>query len=67
VFIRKSATGFCIILIYVNGLNIIGHTKDIDEAHNLLKTEFEMKDILVHMLEHLHMDILVHLLMSKKY
>jgi hypothetical protein len=67
VFIRKSATGFCIILIYVNDLNIIGHTKDIDEAHNLLKTEFEMKDILVHMLEHLHMDILVHLLMSKKY
>jgi hypothetical protein len=29
----------------VDDLNIIGHTKDIDEAHNHLKTEFEMKDL----------------------
>jgi hypothetical protein len=41
-FIRKSATGFFIISVYVNDLNIIGHTKDIDEAHNHLKMEFEM-------------------------
>jgi hypothetical protein len=45
VFIRKSSTGFCIISVYVDDLNIIGHTKDIDGAHNHLKTEFEMKDL----------------------
>jgi hypothetical protein len=30
VFIRKSSTGFCIISVYVDDLNIIGHAKDID-------------------------------------
>jgi hypothetical protein len=45
VFIRKSATGFYTISVYVNDLNIIGHTKDINEAHNHLKTEFEIKDL----------------------
>jgi hypothetical protein len=65
VFIRKSTTGFCIISVYVNDLNIIDHTKDINEACNHLKTEFEMKDLgrnkfcLELQLEHLHMDILV--------
>jgi hypothetical protein len=28
-----------------NDLNIIYHIKDIDEAHNHLKKEFEMKDL----------------------
>jgi hypothetical protein len=66
VFIRKSATGFYIISVYVNDLNIIGHTKDIHEARNHLKTEFKMKDLgrtkfcLGLQLEHLHTDILVH-------
>jgi hypothetical protein len=32
-------------LVYVDDLNIISHTKDIDEAHNHLKMEFEMKDL----------------------
>jgi hypothetical protein len=45
VFIRKSSTDFCIISIYIDDLNIIGHAKDIDEAHNHLKKEFEMKDL----------------------
>jgi hypothetical protein len=45
VFIRRSSTRFCIILVYVGELNIIGHTKDIDEVCNHLKTEFEMKDL----------------------
>jgi hypothetical protein len=66
VFIRKSTTGFCIISVYVDDLNIIGHTKDIDEEHNHLKTEFEMKDLgrtkfcLGLQLEHLHTCILIH-------
>jgi hypothetical protein len=66
VFIRKSATGFCIISAYVDDLNIIGHIKDIDEARNHLKTEFEMNDLgktkfcLELQLEHFQTSILVH-------
>jgi hypothetical protein len=37
VFIKKSTTDFCIISVYVDDLNIIGHAKNIDEAHNHLK------------------------------
>jgi hypothetical protein len=66
VFIRKSSIGFSIILVYVDDLNIIGHSKDIDEACNHLKKEFEMKDLcktkfcLGLQIEHLQMSILVH-------
>jgi hypothetical protein len=66
VFIRKSTTDFCIISVYVDELNIIDHTKDIDKAYNHLKTEFEMKDLdrtkfcLGLQLEHLHTGILAH-------
>jgi hypothetical protein len=74
VFIRKSTTEFCIILVYVDDLNIISHIKDIDEARNHLKMEFEMKDLvrtkfcLGLQLEHLQTGILVHQsLMPKKY
>ena len=51
---------------YVDDLNIIGSTRDIDEARNHLKTEFEMKDLgkvkfcLGFQLEHLPSGILVH-------
>jgi hypothetical protein len=57
---------FCIISKYVDDLNIIGHIKDIDEAHNYLKMKFEMKDLgrtkicLELQLEHHHMSILEH-------
>jgi hypothetical protein len=63
VFIRKSSTRFCIISVYVDDLNIIGHAMDIDEGHNHLKTEFEMKDLtktkifLGLQIEHLQMGI----------
>jgi hypothetical protein len=66
VFIRRSSTRFCIISVYVNDLNIIGHTKDIDETRNYLKTESEMKNLgrtkicLGLQLDHLQMGILVH-------
>jgi hypothetical protein len=66
VFIKRSQTGFCIISVYVDDLNIIGHRRDIDETSNHLKIEFEMKDLgktkfcLGLQLEHLHMSILVH-------
>ena len=32
VFIKKSSTGFCIISVYVDDLNIIGNETDINEA-----------------------------------
>jgi hypothetical protein len=50
----------------MDDLNIIDHTKDIDEALNHLKAEFEMKDLgktkfcLRLQLEHLHTGILIH-------
>ena len=45
VFIKKSLSVFCIISVYVDDLNTIGSTRDIDEARNHLKTESEMKDL----------------------
>jgi hypothetical protein len=66
VFIKRSSTGFCIISVYVDDLNIIGHARDVDEACDHLKTEFEMKDLgktkfcLGLQIEHLHSGILVH-------
>jgi hypothetical protein len=47
VFTKKSTTRFCIISIYVDDLNIIGHTKDIDEAHNLLMIKIDKIAILL--------------------
>jgi hypothetical protein len=74
VFIRKSLTGFCIILVYVDGLNIIGTELDINKARDHLKTEFEMKDLcktkfcLGLQLEHIHTGFsYINRLMSKKY
>jgi hypothetical protein len=45
VYIKKSSIGFCIISVYVDVLNIIGHKRDIDEARTPLRTEFELKDL----------------------
>jgi hypothetical protein len=66
VFICKSSIGFCIILMYVDDLNIIGTELDINEACDHLKMEFEMKDLcktkfcLGLQLEYLPTGILVH-------
>jgi hypothetical protein len=66
VFIRKFSTDFCIISVYVNNLNIIGHVKYLDEARNHIKKEFEMKDLgkikfcLGLQIEHLQTGILIH-------
>jgi hypothetical protein len=52
--------------VYVDDLNIIGNTQDINEARHHLKAEFEMKDLgktrfcLGLQIEHLHSGILVH-------
>ena len=66
VFIKRSHNGFCIISVYVDDLNIIGHTEDIEVACTYLKAEFEMKDLgktrfcLGLQIEHLPEGILVH-------
>jgi hypothetical protein len=66
VFIKKSSDGFCIISVYVDDLNIIETTRDIEEAMTYLKKEFEMKDLgktkfcLGLQLEHLHEGVFVH-------
>ena len=66
VFIKKSTNGFCIISVYVDDLNMIGTTKDIEEATTYLKMEFEMKDLgkikfcIRLQIDHPHSGILVH-------
>ena len=45
VFIMKSPSGFVIIVVYVDDLNIIGTPKEIDDARTHMKEEFEMKDL----------------------
>ncbi|KAD2805852.1 hypothetical protein E3N88_39229 [Mikania micrantha] len=66
VFIRKTTSGYVIIAVYVDDLNIIGTHKEIHEAIVLLKKEFEMKDLgktkycLDLQIEHLNNGILVH-------
>ena len=66
VFIKKSSTGFCIISVYVDDLNIIGNETNINEAYHRLKTEFEMKNLgktkfcLALQLEHLPTGIFVY-------
>jgi hypothetical protein len=66
VFIHKSSSEFCIISVYIDDLNIIGTKLDINEAHNHLKTEFEMNDFsktkffLGLQLEHIPTGILVY-------
>jgi len=64
--LKKSSTGFYIISVYVDDLNIIGNEPDINEARHYLKTEFEMKDLgptkfcLGLQLEHLRSGIFVY-------
>ena len=64
--LKKSSTGFCIISVYVDDLNIIGNEPDINEARHHLKTEFEMKDLgqtkfcLGLQLEHFHSGIFIY-------
>jgi hypothetical protein len=58
--------GYCIILVYVDDLNIIGNKLDIDEACHHLTTEFDMNDLGITkfffgpQLKHLPSEILVH-------
>ena len=45
VFIKKSETGFAIIAVYVDDLNLVGTPEELTKTAEYLKKEFEMKDI----------------------
>ena len=45
IFIKKSETGFAIIAVYVDDLNIVGTPEELTRTTNYLKKEFEMKDL----------------------
>ena len=44
VFIKKVATGFAIITVYVDDLNLIRTLEELIKTIDYLKKEFEMKD-----------------------
>ena len=45
VFIKKSETGFAIIAVYVDDLNLFGTPEELTKTAEYLKKEFEMKDL----------------------
>ena len=45
IFIKKLETGFAIIVVYVDDLNLIGTPKKLTRTTKYLKNEFEMKDL----------------------
>ncbi|KAM2958414.1 hypothetical protein FF2_025281 [Malus domestica] len=45
VFINKSHSGFAIVAVYVDDMNLIGTPAELKEIATHLKSEFEMKDL----------------------
>ena len=45
IFIKKVATGFAIIAVFVDDLNLIGIPEELIKTIDYLKKEFEMKDL----------------------
>ena len=45
IFIKKSKTGFAIITLYVDDLNLVGTLEKLQKTTKYLKNEFEMKDL----------------------
>ena len=45
IFIKKLETGFAIIVVYVDDLNLVGTLEELTRTTNYLKNEFEMKDL----------------------
>ena len=65
-FIKKVATGFAIIAVYVDDLNLIGTPEELIKTIDYLKKEFEMKDLgktkycLDFQIEHCSDGVLIH-------
>ena len=66
IFIKKSETGFAIIVVYVDDLNLVGTLEGLTKTAKYLKTEFDMKDLretkfcLSLQIEHFPIGVLVH-------
>ena len=45
IFIKKSKTGFLIIVVYVDDLNLVGTLEELTKKSKYLKKEFKMKDL----------------------
>ena len=66
IFVKKSETGFAIIAVYVDDLNLVGTPEELIRTTNYLKNEFEMKDLrktkfcLGLQIEHFPNGVLVH-------
>ena len=66
IFIKKLETGFAIIAVYVDYLNLVGTPEELTRTTDYLKKEFEMKDLrktkfcLDMQIEHFPNGVLVH-------
>jgi hypothetical protein len=45
VFIKRTSSGFAIVAVYVDDMNLIGTLDELKETAKYLKSEFEMKDL----------------------
>ncbi|KAM1125408.1 hypothetical protein ACFX2B_040210 [Malus domestica] len=45
VFIKKLNTGFAIVAVYVDDMNLVGTPEELNKTAEYLKSEFEMKDL----------------------
>ena len=45
IFIKKSGSGFAIVVVYVDDMNLIGTPEEIQQTADYLNREFEMKDL----------------------
>ena len=45
VFIKKTSSGFFIVVVYVDDMNIIGTLDELRETASYLKSKFEIKDL----------------------
>ncbi|KAM2322655.1 hypothetical protein PS2_018947 [Malus domestica] len=65
-FIKKSNTGFAIVAVYVDDMNLVGTPEELNKTAEYLKSEFEMKNLgktkycLGLQIEHCANGILVH-------
>ena len=66
IFIKKLETRFTIIIVYVDGLNLVGTPKELTRTTKYLKKEFKVKDLrktkfcLDLQIEHFPIGVLVH-------
>jgi hypothetical protein len=64
--IKKSESGFAIVVVYVDDLNLVGTSEGLTKTANYLKNEFEMKDLgrtkfcVSLQIEHISNGILIH-------